>query len=229
MALKYSGKLITDTQVFAMSEGITTTTYNVQKKSSLAIQKNDGEKILYIVQAGTPVPTNDENCVGIVFENWDVTENGGPIPIAVSGTINEVNASALGITYDPACKTALKNFNFLGANMETAAALTLSAVAGTSAASYAFATGLSYTVTLKGDKFIAGVADKSINWVAGLPAGFYVDSITRTSDTVCAIVVKAVNSSITIPSGGRVTFAVLANALENGGTPAAAICDLANV
>ena len=229
MALKYSGKLITDTQVFAMSEGITTTTYNVQKKSSLAIQKNDGEKILYIVQAGTPVPTNDENCVGIVFENWDVTENGGPIPIAISGTINEVNASALGITYDPACKTALKNFNFLGANMETAASLTLSAVAGTSAASYAFATGLSYTVTLKGDKFIAGVADKSINWVAGLPAGFYVDSITRTSDTVCSIVVKAVNSSITIPSGGRATFAVLANALENGGTPAAAICDLANV
>lgn len=229
MALKYSGKLITDTQVFAMSEGITTTTYNVQKKSSLAIQKNDGEKILYIVQAGTPVPTNDENCVGIVFENWDVTENGGPIPIAISGTINEVNASALGITYDPACKTALKNFNFLGANMETAAALTLSAVAGTSAASYAFATGLSYTVTLKGDKFIAGVADKSINWVAGLPAGFYVDSITRTSETVCSIVVKAVNSSITIPSGGRATFAVLANALENGGTPAAAICDLATV
>lgn len=229
MALKYSGKLITDTQVFAMSEGITTTTYNVQKKSSLAIQKNDGEKILYIVQAGTPVPTNDENCVGIVFENWDVTENGGPIPIAISGTINEVNASALGITYDPACKTALKNFNFLGANMETAAALTLSAVAGTSAASYAFATGLSYTVTLKGDKFIEGVADKSINWVAGLPAGFYVDNITRTSDTVCSIVVKAVNSSITIPSGGRATFAVLANALENGGTPAAAICDLANV
>lgn len=229
MALKYSGKLITDTQVFAMSEGITTTTYNVQKKSSLAIQKNDGEKILYIVQAGTPVPTNDENCVGIVFENWDVTENGGPIPIAISGTINEVNASALGITYDPACKTALKNFNFLGANVETAAALTLSAVAGTSAASYAFATGLSYTVTLKGDKFIAGVADKSINWVAGLPAGFYVDSITRTSDTVCSIVVKAVNSSITIPSGGRATFAVLANALENGGTPAAAICDLATV
>lgn len=229
MALKYSGKLITDTQVFAMSEGITTTTYNVQKKSSLAIQKNDGEKILYIVQAGTPVPTNDENCVGVVFENWDVTENGGPIPIAISGTINEVNASALGITYDPACKTALKNFNFLGANMETAAALTLSAVAGTSAASYAFATGLSYTVTLKGDKFIAGVADKSINWVAGLPAGFYVDSITRTSDTVCSIVVKAVNSSITIPSGGRATFAVLANALENGGTPAAAICDLATV
>lgn len=229
MALKYSGKLITDTQVFAMSEGITTTTYNVQKKSSLAIQKNDGEKILYIVQAGTPVPTNDENCVGIVFENWDVTENGGPIPIAISGTINEVNASALGITYDPACKTALKNFNFLGANMETAAALTLSAVAGTSASSYAFATGLSYTVTLKGDKFITGVADKSINWVAGLPAGFYVDSITRTSDTVCSIVVKAVNSSIILPSGRRATFAVLANALENGGTPAAAICDLVNV
>ena len=57
MALKYVGKLITDTKVFAMSAGITTTTYNVQKKSALAVTKNDGEKILYIVQAGTPVPS----------------------------------------------------------------------------------------------------------------------------------------------------------------------------
>ena len=41
MALKYVGKLITDTKVFAMSDGITTTTYNVQKKSALAVTKND--------------------------------------------------------------------------------------------------------------------------------------------------------------------------------------------
>lgn len=229
MALKYVGKLITDTQVFAMSEGITTTTYNIQKKSSLAIQKNDGETVRYIVQAGTPVPSNDENCIGIVFENWDVTDNGGPIPIALSGTINEVNAAALGIVYDADCKAALRNFNFLGSNMDTAAALFLSAVAQTSAASYAYATGLTYTLTLTGDTFIDGVADKSINWVAGLPAGFYIDSITKTSSTVYSIVVKAVNNSIALPSGGRVTFAVLAQALTNGNAPAAAICDIATV
>lgn len=229
MALKYVGKLITDTQVFAMSEGITTTTYNIQKKSSLAIQKNDGERTLYIVQAGTPVPSNDGDCVGVVFENWDVTDAGGPIPIALSGTINEVNAAALGITYTANCKAALKNFNFLGANMDTAAALFLSAVAQTSAASYAFATGLTYTLTLTGDTFIDGVADKPINWIAGLPAGFYIDSITKTSATVYSIVVKAINSSIALPSGGRVTFAVLAQALTNGDAPAAAICDIATV
>lgn len=229
MALKYVGKLITDTQVFAMSEGITTTTYNIQKKSSLAIQKNDGERTLYIVQAGTPVPSNDADCVGIVFENWDVTDAGGPIPIALSGTINEVNAAALGITYTANCKAALKNFNFLGANMDTAAALFLSAVAQTSAASYAFATGLTYTLTLTGDTFIDGVADKPINWIAGLPAGFYIDSITKTSATVYSIVVKAINNSIALPSGGRVTFAVLAQALTNGDAPAAAICDIATV
>ena len=229
MALKYVGKLITDTQVFAMSEGITTTTYNIQKKSSLAIQKNDGEKVHYIVQAGTPVPSNDENCIGLVFENWDVTDAGGPIPIALSGTINEVNAAALGIIYDADCKTALRNFNFLGSNMDTAAALFLSAVAQTSAASYAYATGLTYTLTLTGDTFIDGVADKLINWVAGLPAGFYIDSITKTSTTVYSIVVKAINSSIVLPSDGRVTFSVLAQALTNGDAPAAAICDIATV
>ena len=223
MALKYVGKLITDTKVFAMSDGITTTTYNVQKKSALAVTKNDGEKILYIVQAGTPVPSNDENCVGIVFENWDVTDNGGPIPIAISGTVNEVNAAALGINYSTECKTALRNFNFLGTNMDTAAVLSLSAVAKTSISSYAYSTGLSYTVTLK------GVADKQINWSIGLPSGFYVDSITKTSTTVYEIVAKAVNESIVPPSNGRVTFAVMSSALKNGDTPSAAICDIATV
>lgn len=229
MALKYVGKLITDTQVFAMSEGITTTTYNIQKKSSLAVQKNDGEKVLYIVQAGTPVPSNDEHCIGLVFENWDVTDNGGPIPIALSGTINEVNAAALGIVYDADCKTALRNFNFLGSNMNTAASLFLAAVATTSAASYAYATGLVYTLTLTGDTFIDGVANKPLNWVVGLPAGFYVDSISKTSTTVYSITVKAINSSIALPANGRVTFSVLAQALTNGNTPATAICDIATV
>ncbi len=229
MALKYVGKLITDTQVFAMSEGITTTTYNIQKKSSLAIQKNDGEKVHYIVQAGTPVPSNDGDCIGLVFENWDVTDNGGPIPIALSGTINEVNAAALGIVYDGYCKAALRNFNFLGTDMDSACALFLSAVPQTSAASYAYATGLTYTLTLTGDTFVPGVADKPINWIAGLPAGFYVDSITKEEDIVYSIVVKAVNSSIALPSGGRVTFSVLAQALYKGNAPAAAICDIATV
>lgn len=226
MALKYVGKLITDTQVFAMSEGITTTTYNIQKQSSLAVQKNDGERTIYIVQAGTPVPSNDENCIGLVFENWDVTDNGGPIPIALSGTINEVNAAALGIVYDDDCKAALRNFNFLGSNMDTAAAIFLEAEPQTTAAAYAFATGLTYTLTLTGDTFVDNVANQSINWIAGLPAGFYIASITKTSTTVYSIVVKAVNNSVAIPDGGRVTFAVLAQALTNGNVPPAAICDI---
>lgn len=229
MALKYVGKLITDTQVFAMSEGITTTTYNIPKKSALAVIKNDGERQLYILQAGTPVPSNDENCIGVVFENWDITDNGGPVPIAISGAINERNAAALGITYSEDCKAALKQFNFLGDNMDTAASLFLSAVAGTSAASYAYATGLTYTLTLKGDTFIDGVADKSQNWIAGLPKGFYIDSITKTSATVYSIVVKAVKEDIPVPANGRVTFSVLSQALTNGGVPAAAICDIATV
>ena len=229
MALKYVGKLITDTQVFAMSEGITTTTYNIPKKSALAVVKNDGERQLYILQAGTPVPSNDENCIGVVFENWDITDNGGPVPIAISGAINERNAAALGITYTAECKTALKQFSFIGDNMNTASTLFLSAVAGTSAASYNFATGLTYTLTLKGDTFIDGVADKAQNWIAGLPKGFYIDNISKTSATVYSIVVKAVKDGIPVPANGRVTFSVLSQALTNGGVPAGAICDIATV
>jgi hypothetical protein len=229
MALKYVGKLITDTQVFAMSEGITTTTYNIQKKSSLAVQKNDGERTLYIVQAGTPVPSNDGDCIGIVFENWDVTDNGGPIPIALSGTINEVNAAKLGITYAAACKAALKNVNFMGDNMDSGAMILLEAAPQTTAAAYAHATGLTYTLTLTGDTFVDNVADKPINWIVNVPAGLYVDSITKTSTTVYSIVIKALDSSIVPPADGRVTFGVLEQALTNGNTPNAAICDIYDV
>ena len=108
MALKYTGKLITGTEVFAMSEGITTTSFHVPKKSALATQMNDGERTLYIIKAGTPVPSNDADCIGLVFENWDVTDDGGNIPIAISGNVNEHYAP---VTYDAACKSALKNVN----------------------------------------------------------------------------------------------------------------------
>lgn len=229
MALKYVGKLITDTQVFAMSEGITTTTYNIQKKSSLAVQKNDGTRTLYIVQAGTPVPSNDADCIGVVFENWDVTDNGGPIPIALSGTINEVNAGKLGITYTSACKGALKNMNFMGANMDAGAMVLLEAEPQTTEAAYAFATGLTYELTLTGDTFVDGEADKPINWIINLPAGLYVDSITKSSTTVYDIVIKALNSGIEPPADGRITFGVLEQALTDGNTPNAAICDVYDV
>lgn len=228
MALKYVGKLITDTQVFANSEGITTTTVQVLKKSALAQTKDDGERVRYIIPAGTPVPANDATAVGIVFENWDVTDDGGLIPVALSGTINEVNAQALGITYTDDCKTALSHFVFLPTNISAAQTLSLKAVAETSLATYSAATGLSYKLTLAGDKFLDEAQD-SINWVIGLPLGFSVDSITKTSDTEYSIVAKALNEDIVVPSDAKVTFSVMGHALEKGCAPAMAITDVATV
>lgn len=225
MALKYIGTLITDTQVFAMSEGITTTTYNILKQSSLASTFNDGERTRYIIKAGTPVPSNDANCVGLVFENWDVTDSGGPIPIAISGTINEVNASALGITYTDNCKGALKNMNFLGANMESAAAISLAVEPTVEEEDYVAANGLSFTATLSGDTFVDGEAAKPINWSVGLPAGFSLYSVTKSSTTVYTIVVKAVDSSIPVPTDFKPHFNVMAQAISGGVVPATASCE----
>mgnify|MGYP004443151635 FL=1 len=56
MALKYNYGLVNGTQVFAMSEGITTTTYNVKKADELAEDVYDGTRTLKIIKAGTPVP-----------------------------------------------------------------------------------------------------------------------------------------------------------------------------
>jgi hypothetical protein len=225
MALKYTGKLITGTEVFAMSEGITTTSFHVPKKSALATQMNDGERTLYIIKAGTPVPSNDADCIGLVFENWDVTDDGGNIPIAISGNVNEHYAP---VTYDAACKSALKNVNFLGSNMSSAAILKIAVAPQTAAASYAYATGLSFNVTLTGDTFVDGDAADKLNWNIGCPAGWYVASITKTSTTVYAIVIKALDSGAAIPTGGRIQFDVMAQAVTGGVAPAGAISNMTN-
>lgn len=79
------------------------------EQSSLAVKENGR----YIIKAGTPFPSNDANCTGIVFNDLDVTDGDANGAVLVRGHINTAKAEEnAGITYAAACKTALKSAIF---------------------------------------------------------------------------------------------------------------------
>lgn len=76
------------------------------EQSKLAVEENGK----YIVKAGTPFPSNDTNCTGIVLNDLDVTNGDANGAVLVRGHINTARAEEnFGAKYDAACLTALKN------------------------------------------------------------------------------------------------------------------------
>lgn len=76
------------------------------EQSTLAVK--EGNK--YIVKAGTPFPSNDANCTGIVLNDLDVTNGDANGAVLVRGHINLAKAEAnFKGTYSAECKKALKN------------------------------------------------------------------------------------------------------------------------
>ena len=79
------------------------------EQSTLAVKENGR----YIIKAGTPFPSNDSNCTGIVFNDLDVTDGDENGAVLVRGHINTAKAEAnFGGTYTANCKTALKSAIF---------------------------------------------------------------------------------------------------------------------
>lgn len=79
------------------------------EQSSLAVKENGR----YIIKAGTPFPSNDANCTGIVLNDLDVTDGDANGAVLVRGHLNTAKAEDnAGITYAATCKTALKNAIF---------------------------------------------------------------------------------------------------------------------
>lgn len=79
------------------------------EQSDLAVKENGR----YIIKAGTPFPSNDANCTGIVLNDLDVTNGDQNGAVLVRGHINTAKAEEnAGITYDAACITALKSAIF---------------------------------------------------------------------------------------------------------------------
>ena len=80
------------------------------EQSKLAVKDENGR---YIIKAGTPFPSNDSNCTGIVLNDLDVTDGDENGAVLVRGHINIARAEEnFGGTYTSNCKTALKNAIF---------------------------------------------------------------------------------------------------------------------
>ena len=81
-----------------------------QIPESLATVNADGTKY---VKMGTPFPSNDGNCVGLLYEDVDVTV--GDMPGSVVTAEAEVYEDRLPVTLVDAAKTALtsKGFKFV--------------------------------------------------------------------------------------------------------------------
>ncbi len=76
------------------------------EQSTLAVKENNR----YIIKAGTPFPSNNAGCTGIVLNDLDVTNGDANGAVLVRGHINTARAEEnFGGTYSQACKTALKN------------------------------------------------------------------------------------------------------------------------
>lgn len=79
------------------------------EQSTLAVKENGR----YIIKAGTPFPSNDANCTGIVLNDLDVTDGDENGAVLVRGHINTDRAEAnFGGTYTTNCKNALKGIFF---------------------------------------------------------------------------------------------------------------------
>lgn len=71
---------------------------------------DDGNKI---VKAGTPFPSNDENCEGYLLYDVDVTNGDAPGAVVFEGTIDNAKLALNDITIDPDAKSATPRVTFM--------------------------------------------------------------------------------------------------------------------
>ena len=62
------------------------------------------------VKMGTPFPSNDGNCYGLVYEDVDVTSGNMPGSVVLKGNVYE---NRLPVALNGAAKTALQNLGFV--------------------------------------------------------------------------------------------------------------------
>lgn len=70
----------------------------------------DGNKI---VKAGTPYPSNDENCEGYLLYDVDVTNGDAVGAVVFEGSIDNAKLEANGIEIDPDAKSATPRVTFM--------------------------------------------------------------------------------------------------------------------
>ena len=81
----------------------------VIKQSTVSQADTNGRKI---VPAGTPYPSNDENCLGYLLEDVDVTQGDAPGTYIYEGSIDNAKLTATGVTVSAEAKAATPRVTF---------------------------------------------------------------------------------------------------------------------
>ena len=177
------------------------------EQSKLAVKTESGR---YIIKAGTPFPSNDANCTGIVLNDLDVTDGDENGAVLVRGHINTARAEEnFGGSYSQACKQALKSAIFfypLGGTVEDVTTIdTTSKLEVGKENPYVI-------VKLEGTDFAPRQASEQASNYTITPdeTGLTTDTITRLNDKVVRIAFKGTVAA------GDLKIKVGKNAVVNG-------------
>ena len=83
----------------------------VVPQSMVAQADANGKKI---VKAGTPFPSNDNKCLGLILEDVDVTQGDNHGTYIYKGIVDPAKLTANGITVAAAAKSVMPNVQFYG-------------------------------------------------------------------------------------------------------------------
>ena len=156
------------------------------EQSKLAV-KEEGR---FIIKAGTPFPSNDASCTGIVLNDLDVTNGDVNGAVLVRGHINTARAEEnFKGTYSTACKTALKSAIFFYPLGGTVADET---ILKTDSKITSGETDPVITIHLEGTDFAPKQASTKVSNYTVTPGttALTVNSITRVSDKVVKMALK---------------------------------------
>lgn len=76
---------------------------------SVTADETTGKKI---VKAGTPLPTNDADALGLLFKDADVTDGDKAVSLVYEGDVSIAKLAANGITVDDTAKAVLPRITF---------------------------------------------------------------------------------------------------------------------
>jgi hypothetical protein len=185
-------------------------------QSSYGVVTEDGRKI---IKAGTPYPSNDGSCIGLVFNDYDVTDGDVAASILIDGKVEE---RKLPIAIASAAKAALKAQGLILFPLgDVTIAAVLSAEKLAIAVGDAANTEYEVDVYVSGEDFREATVTTKANWTITGDSGTKVglDRVEYVSPTHVKLHLKA--SATTV--AGNVTAVPVAAAMSLGVAPASAI------
>lgn len=185
-------------------------------QSSYGVVIEDGRKI---IKAGTPYPSNDGDCIGLVFNDYDVTDGDVAASILIDGKVEE---RKLPIAIASAAKAALKAQGlilFPLGDVTIAAVLSANAIA--IAAGDAANSEYEVDVYVSGEDFREATVTTKTNWTITGDSATKVglDRVEFISPTHVKLHLKA--SATTV--AGSVTAVPVAAAMSLATAPASAV------